>query len=102
MTEEKRATTSTARLQVLLRETLTDRHCRRWVKELEGDASRHLDQYADASSDRHARMVELIRKQLGLTTLRYQTLPDMVSAIGLPREKLCTYCWNGEALHEEG
>jgi amidophosphoribosyltransferase len=46
-------------------------------------------------------MVERIRQRLNLTTLRYQTLPDMVSAIGLPREKLCTYCWNGEALHEE-
>jgi amidophosphoribosyltransferase len=74
---------------------------RRAVKALEGDASSHLDEYANASSARYSRMVEFIREQLGLTTLRYQTLPDMVSAIGLPREKLCTYCWNGEALHEQ-
>ena len=40
-------------------------------------------------------MVEHVRKQLGLTTLKYQTLPDMVEAIGLPREKLCIYCWDG-------
>jgi amidophosphoribosyltransferase len=46
-------------------------------------------------------MVECIRQRLGLTTLRYQTLPDMVKAIGLPREKLCTFCWNGESLHED-
>ena len=78
-----------------------DLAARRAVEELEGDASRHLDEYADASSDRYARMVERIRQRLELTTLRYQTLPDMVSAIGLPREKLCTYCWNGESLHEE-
>jgi amidophosphoribosyltransferase len=78
-----------------------DLAARRAVEELEGDASRDLDEYSDASSDRYARMVERIRQRLNLTTLRYQTLPDMVSAIGLPREKLCTYCWNGESLHED-
>jgi amidophosphoribosyltransferase len=39
--------------------------------------------------------VEVIRKRMGLTTLRYQQLDDMVKAIGLPRQKLCTYCWDG-------
>jgi amidophosphoribosyltransferase len=34
---------------------------------------------------------------MGLTTLRYQRLDDMVAAIGLPREQLCTYCWTGES-----
>jgi len=77
-----------------------DLAARRAVKELEGDASRHLDEYADASTERYSAMVERIRLRLGLTTLKYQKLPDMVSAIGLPREKLCTYCWNGESLHE--
>jgi len=42
-------------------------------------------------------MVDWIRDNLGLTTLRYQRLDDMVAAIGMPREKLCTYCWNGES-----
>ena len=40
-------------------------------------------------------MVERIRKHLGLTTLKYQMLDDMIAAIGLPRERLCTYCWDG-------
>ena len=40
-------------------------------------------------------MVECIRKRLHLTTLQYQTLDDLVTAIGLPKEKLCTYCWDG-------
>jgi amidophosphoribosyltransferase len=40
-------------------------------------------------------MVDRIGKKMGLTTLRYQKLDDMVKAIGMPREKLCTYCWNG-------
>jgi len=73
-----------------------DLAARRAITELEGDANRHLDEYADASSDRCAAMVDRIRARLGLTTLSYQTLPDMIAAIGLPREKLCTFCWNGE------
>ena len=40
-------------------------------------------------------MVESIRERLGLTTLQYQRLDDLVEAIGLPKEKLCTYCWDG-------
>ena len=41
-------------------------------------------------------MIDWIGKELGVTTLKYQTLEDMVEAIGLPREKLCLYCWMGE------
>ena len=40
-------------------------------------------------------MVERIRQRLGLTSLKYQKLDDLVAAIGLPKEKLCTYCWDG-------
>jgi len=66
------------------------------VQKLEGDANAHLDEYADPTTERYHRMVEVIRERLGLTTLAYQLLPDMVEAISLPREKLCTYCWTGE------
>jgi len=38
-------------------------------------------------------MVKWIGKELGVTTLRYQKIEDMVKAIGLPREKPCLYCW---------
>ena len=41
-------------------------------------------------------MVEWIQKELGVTTLKYQTIEDMVNAIGLPAEKLCLYCWIGD------
>jgi amidophosphoribosyltransferase len=40
-------------------------------------------------------MVERIRARLHLTSLQYQRLDDLVAAIGLPKEKLCTYCWDG-------
>jgi len=40
-------------------------------------------------------MIKQIEKRLQLTSLRYQRLQDLVKAIGLPKEKLCTYCWDG-------
>ena len=40
-------------------------------------------------------MVDIIRKRMGISSLVYQKMPDMVEAIGLPKEKLCTYCWDG-------
>jgi amidophosphoribosyltransferase len=68
---------------------------RKAIKELEGRDDAHLEEYADPTSDRHAAMVERIRARLQLTTLRYQRLGDLVNAIGLPKQKLCTYCWDG-------
>jgi amidophosphoribosyltransferase len=68
---------------------------RKAVHELQGDDTGNLAEYADPDSERHAAMVECVRRRLGLTSLRYQRLDDLVTAIGLPRERLCTYCWNG-------
>jgi amidophosphoribosyltransferase len=65
------------------------------IQELDGEPNPPLEEFADPASDRYRAMVQHIRRRLGLTTLKYQTLPDLVSAIGLPKEKLCTYCWDG-------
>jgi amidophosphoribosyltransferase len=68
----------------------------RWaIAELEGDQPDNLDKYADPESDEYEAMLEVIRKRLGLTSLKYQRLDDLVAAIGLPKERLCTYCWDG-------
>jgi amidophosphoribosyltransferase len=72
-----------------------DLAARRAIHELEGDAPSDLQQYADHRSQRHCAMVEKIRERLGLTSLRYQRLEDLVAAIGLPKERICTYCWDG-------
>jgi len=68
----------------------------RWaIKELIGrDVDDPVD-YIDPESDNYKAMIEVIRKKLQLTTLKYQKLEDLVKAIGLPKEKLCTYCWDG-------
>ena len=65
------------------------------VHELEGDDPANLHDYADPDGPQYAAMVESIRRRLGLTSLRYQRLDDLVTAIGLPRQQLCTYCWSG-------
>ncbi|MBN1422663.1 MAG: amidophosphoribosyltransferase, partial [Planctomycetes bacterium] len=71
-----------------------DLAARRAVKELNGEATA-LSEFARTDSEGYAAVVERIRHRLGLTTLRYQRLDDLVEAIGLPKEKLCTYCWDG-------
>jgi amidophosphoribosyltransferase len=72
-----------------------DLAARRAIHELEGDEPADLGKYADDGSERHCAMVERIRERLGLTSLRYQKLDDLVAAIGLPKERICTYCWDG-------
>jgi amidophosphoribosyltransferase len=73
-----------------------DLAARQAVAKLESGGDQHLDEYANAETDRYAAMVEQIRQQIGLTTLQYQRLDDMVEAIGMEPDKVCTYCWNGD------
>jgi amidophosphoribosyltransferase len=72
-----------------------DLAARKAIKELEGAGEADLSAYADPDSDKHAAMVDRIQRRLNLTTLRYQRLDDLVGAIGLPKERVCTYCWDG-------
>ncbi len=72
-----------------------DLAARRAVAKLEPNGQQHLQEYANADSQRYADMVEGIRKLIGLTTLKYQRIDDMVEAIGMPHDKVCTFCWNG-------
>jgi len=60
-----------------------------------GDGEENLHGYVDPDGEKHQAMVERIRRRLNLTSLKYQRLDDMVGAIGLPKDKLCTYCWDG-------
>ena len=54
-----------------------------------------LDDYANPDSDRYRHMLEGVRKRMGFDTLNYNRLDDMLDAVGIGREKLCTYCWDG-------
>ena len=68
---------------------------RKAIKELEGGSDINIEEYHDLQSGKCIAMVDRIRQRLGLTTLKYQELGDLVGAIGLPKERLCTYCWDG-------
>jgi len=65
------------------------------VKEIEGKEGTDMRKYSEPDSEPYRQMVEKIRIRLGLDTLMFQNLHDLVEAIGLPKEKLCTHCFDG-------
>jgi amidophosphoribosyltransferase len=70
---------------------------RKAIKDIEGNETDFLDEYATAGSPKNQEMIEWIGKRLGLTSLAYQKLDELVEAVGLPKEKLCTHCWDGSS-----
>ena len=71
---------------------------RRVIKKLEGKdpTDEVLREYADPDSEKYNKMVEEIGKELHFTSLRYNRLDDLLEAVGIGEEKLCTSCWNGK------
>lgn len=70
---------------------------RRMVQELEGfEGQKHLDEYADANTKRGQCLLSHICETFGFTSLGYQSLDGLLEAIGIDRDKVCTYCWNGK------
>lgn len=72
-----------------------DLAARRAIRKIEGKEDYDIFEYLDEKSEKYEKMVDVIRMDLGLKTLKYQKLNDMVSAIDLEKEKLCTTCWDG-------
>ncbi len=70
---------------------------RRVIAKEEGDNVERsiLTDYANPDSDRYHKMLEEINKQMGFTSLRYNRLDDMLEAVGIDKDNLCTYCWDG-------
>ncbi len=70
---------------------------RKTVQELEGDEGQaHLEEYADASTQRGQCLLKSICEKLGFDSLGYQSLEGLLEAIGIDRSKICTYCWTGQ------
>ena len=70
---------------------------RKTIQELEGDeGQKHLDEYADSSTQRGKCMLKKICEEMGFDSLGYQSLDGLLEAIGLDRDKVCTYCWSGK------
>ena len=72
---------------------------RRVIEGFEGDANKDLDKYATTDSPQYQRMVEAIRKQLGLTSLKFNTVEQLIEAIGLPKCQVCTHCFDGSSAY---
>ncbi len=70
---------------------------RRIIAELEGDADKNLDKYATTGSPEYEKMVSIIAERFGLTSLKFNTLETLVEAIGLPKCKICTHCFDGSS-----
>ena len=70
---------------------------RKTVQELEGDeGQKHLEEYADSSTQRGQCLLKSICQKLGFDSLGYQSLDGLLEAIGIHRDKVCTYCWTGK------
>lgn len=74
---------------------------RRYIRGHEGEDA-DVSKYIDPDGEPYARMVEFIREKLNLTSLAFQRIDDLVKAIGLPAENLCTYCWTGKDVSIDG
>lgn len=70
---------------------------RRVITELEGREpdDEMIKEYADPDSEKYQKMIDVICKQLHFTSLRYHRLDDMIESVGIDKDKLCTYCWDG-------
>ena len=70
---------------------------RRVINELEGEEGfKHIDEYADGTTERGKKLRGSICEKLHLASLEFQSLRGVIEAIGLPEDELCTYCWNGK------
>ena len=70
---------------------------RRKIQDLEGDeGQQHLEEYADASTERGKCLLHSICEKLGFDSLGYQSIDGLLEAIGIDRDKICTYCWTGK------
>ena len=70
---------------------------RRIIQEQEGDEGQnHIEEYADSTTERGQCLLHAICKKLGFSSLGCQSLNGFLEAIGIDREKICTYCWTGK------
>lgn len=77
---------------------------RRIIQDFEGDGNKNLEKYAETDSPEYQRMVDEIARRFNLTSLKFNTLEDLVESIGLPKCQLCTHCFDGSSrftLEEE-
>ncbi|MCR4582300.1 MAG: amidophosphoribosyltransferase [Prevotella sp.] len=74
---------------------------RRIIKDFEGDDKKNLEEYAKTGTPEYHRMVNEIARRLGLTSVKFATLEDLIDSIGLPKDRVCTHCFDGTSYCHE-
>ena len=74
---------------------------RRIIQDFEGDPNKNLEKYATTDSPEYKRMVEEIGRRLGLTSVKFNKIETLIDAIGLPKERVCTHCFDGTSYDFE-
>ncbi len=74
---------------------------RRIIKDFEGDDKKNLEEYAKTGTPQYQRMVNEIARRLGLTSVKFATLEDLIESIGLPKDRVCTHCFDGTSYCHE-
>lgn len=70
---------------------------RRIINEFEGDPNKNLEKYSSTGSEEYNRLVDKIKDTFGLTSLKFNPIETLVESIGLPKEKICTHCFDGSS-----
>lgn len=74
---------------------------RRCIEELEGGTCKNLQLYCDHTTKEYAALVEMIRKHIGVDTLKFNTIDNICNAIGMPKCNICTHCFDGSSYGDK-
>lgn len=75
--------------------SITELACRRAIRAIEGEDIEDVSAYLNPDSEEYKKMIDWIRRDLNVTSLKYLNINDMIEAVGLPEDQLCLYCWRG-------
>ena len=73
----------------------------RVIEELEGGKVQHIERYIDDTTKEYANMVELIRRRVGVDTLKFNSLKNIASSIGMKKCDICTHCFDGSSYGDK-
>ena len=87
-------TTSSSTLELITRQVIEEMNEGTEVRDARCEGARNLKAFTDHRSAEYQEMVRRMAKQLQLTSLKFNTIQNLVDAIGLPKEQICTHCFD--------
>lgn len=72
---------------------------RRIIQEFEGQHDKNLDKYKTTDSPEYNQLVEKIRSSFNLSSLKFASIEDLIEAIGIPKDQVCTHCFDGSSYY---